>query len=134
METTSHVHARRDEPHAKPGPVDSAILLTDSVLTIVELAKVEALQALETLPRLLMLACCRLPVLLLTWLSFAVLVACAIYTSTGNLVAAAGSFFLLQLALTLVLEYRTQRLHERMKFSKTREALSLLQGSLKART
>ncbi len=131
-------HARfNDSGMPPPTPVlgvqDSAILLMESLLILLRLARAEALQACATLPQLLSLTLYRLPVLLLTWVSFGVLIACSVYTVAGSPVLAAGSFFLLQLGLTLVLERRAGRLYKRMEFTETRKGLVSLQASLQER-
>jgi hypothetical protein len=121
-------------PGAMPGAQASAILLLDGLLTLMRLGKAEALQALETLPQLLSLSLYRLPALLLTWLSFGALVASGVYAATDDsAVYAAGSFFLLQLGLTVMLERRARLLHRRMEFPQTRQGLAVLQASLKER-
>lgn len=132
MENTPH-SARRGRPGAMPGSRDSAILLTDAVLTLLQLGRVEAMQALDTLPHLLGVNLYRLPLMLLTWISFGVLVACTVYALAGSLVLAAGSFFLLQLGLTLRLEQRARELRARMAFTETRAGLASLQAALKSR-
>jgi hypothetical protein len=127
---------RRDDgatPYSVPGAQDSAILALDALLTLLRIGKAEALQALATLPHLLGMNLYRLPVLLLTWISFGVLVACSVYTATSSLVLAAGSFFLLQLGLTLLLERRYRRLHSRVEFLETRRSVAALQASLAER-
>jgi hypothetical protein len=124
---------RLTAPGTVPDAKDSAILLLDAVLTLLQLGRAEAAQALATVPEWLGLNFYRLPALLLTWLSFGVLVACSIYALTHSLVLAAASFFVLQLGLTLLLERRSRRLRARMSLPETRHGLAVLQASLKAR-
>jgi hypothetical protein len=100
---------------------------------LLRLGKSEALQALAALPQLLILCLCRLPALLLTWLSFGALVASSVYALTGNAVLSALSFFLLQLGLTVLLERRFRRLRERLAFPETRKGMAMFQAGLRER-
>lgn len=118
---------------AKPGLKDSTILTLDSVLTLMRLFKAEAALAVASLPALLALGFARAPVYLLTWLSFCIFVACAVYAWFDNVVAGAGAFFALQLGLAVLLEWKIRRLHERIDFPESRKGLAVLQASLKER-
>lgn len=129
----SNRRADTPAPVSVPGAQDSAILMLDAFLTLLRLGKAEAVQALVTLPHLLGLNLYRLPVLLLTWISFGVLVACFVHTSTHSLVLSTGSFFLQQLGLMLVLEARYRRLHARIEFAESRKCLVALQATLAER-
>jgi hypothetical protein len=128
---------RGDRSNPAPGPVpglkESAFLVIDAALALLNLARAESRQWLAALPELLLLDLYRLPLLLLTWVSFGVLVACAVYSFSGDLVSAAGSFFVLQLALTVMLERRRNRLRERMQFRETSRGLRELQAGLQER-
>ena len=118
----------------RPGFKDSAILTLDSLLTLMRLVKAEAGQAVATLPQLLALGLARGPAYLLTWLSFCIFAACGVYAVSGNnLVFGAATFFVLQLGLTLVLELKIRRLHERIDFPESRKGLAVLQAGLKER-
>lgn len=118
---------------ARPGFKDSAILTLDSTLTLMRLFKAEAGQAAAALPQLLALGLARGPAYLLTWLSFCIFAACGVYAVSGNLVFGAATFFVLQLGLTLVLELKIRRLHERIDFPESRKGLAVLQAGLKER-
>lgn len=133
MDNESANSSAESPPGSVPGVQDSAILLMDSCLTLLRLGKAEAAQALATLPQLLSLALYRLPALVLTWISFVVLVACSVYAFTESPVLTAGSFFLMQVGLTLVLEQRSRLLQQRLEFTETRKGLTVLQASLKER-
>ncbi|MES2603633.1 MAG: hypothetical protein V4603_01780 [Pseudomonadota bacterium] len=133
MENGTSNEGGSQPPAAVPGVKDSMMLLVDSLLTLLLLGKSEAAQILAFLPQLLELHLCRLPVLLLTWISFGVLVACSVYTYSENLVFSAGSFFVLQVGMMLVLERRLRRLREQMDFPETRKGLTALQLSVKQR-
>lgn len=122
------------EELARPGFKDSTILTLDSVLTLMRLAKAEAGQALGTLPKLLGLNLARAPVYLLTWLSFCIFVACAVYALTNdNIVWGAGVFFALHLVAAVLLELKIRRLHDRIEFPESRKGLAVLQAGLMER-
>jgi hypothetical protein len=119
---------------ARPGFKDSTILTLDSVLTLMRLAKAEAGQALGTLPKLLGLSLARAPVYLLTWLSFCIFVACAVYALTGdNVVWGAAAFLGLHLLVVAALELKIRSLHGRMDFPESRKGLAVLQAGLMER-
>jgi len=118
----------------KPGLKDSTILTLDSVLTLMRLFKAEAACALGSLPMLIGLNVARGPVYLLTWLSFCVFAACAVYAwFDGNVVLGAATFFVLQLVVAVVLEVKIRHLHRRLDFEESRRGFTVLQQSLKER-
>lgn len=119
---------------ARPGFRDSAILTLDSVLTLMRLFKAEAGQAAGAFPQLLALGLARGPLYLLCWLGFCIFAACGVYAVSGNsIVWGAATFFVLQLGLTLVLELKIRRLHDRIDFPESRKGLAVLQAGLKER-
>lgn len=133
MANESPDEGREQVPPDAPGAIDSSLLALDAAQTLLQLVKAELRQWLTTLPELLLVDLYRLPLLLLTWISFGVLVACAVFAASGNLVFSVGSFFVLQLAFMLVLERYRRRLHSRMEFRETRKGLLALQTSLEER-
>lgn len=117
----------------KPGVKDSTILTLDSLLTLLRIFKAEAALAVASLPALLGLSLARAPVYLLTWLSFAIFVACAVAAVFDSVVAGAGAFFVLHLVVAGVLEWKIHRLHALIDFPESRKGLEVLQESLKER-
>jgi hypothetical protein len=117
----------------KPGIKDSTILTLDSLLTLLRIFKAESALALSSLPALIGLSLTRAPVYLLTWLSFAIFVACAVAAVFDSVVAGAGAFFLLHLVVVGVLEWKIHRLHARIDFPESRKGLAVLQASIKER-
>lgn len=117
----------------KPGIKDSTILTLDSLLTLLQIFKAEAAQALGSLPALLGLSLARAPVYLLTWLSFAIFVACAAAAVFDSAVAGAGAFFLLHLAVAGMLEWKIRRMHALIDFPESRKGLAVFQESLTER-
>lgn len=117
----------------KPGIKDSTILTLDSVLTLMRIFKAETALALGSLPALLGLSLARAPVYLLTWLSFGIFVACAVAAVFDSVVAGAGAFFALHLAVAGILEWKIRRMHELIDFPESRRGLADLQESLRER-
>jgi hypothetical protein len=120
-------------PDAVPGMRDSTVLLLDALMNLLGLARAEALQAARAVPQLLVVNLYRLPILLLAWISFCVLIACSIYALTESTIYSAGSFFMLQLTLMVLLEQGYRRLHARIEFRETRKGLVALRAGLKDR-
>jgi hypothetical protein len=116
-----------------PGLQESVVLAMDSFLTLINLFKAEAALALSALPMFVALNITRLPVYLLTWISFAILVATAVYTLTGNLLLTAGAFFVLQLALTFLLERMLRTTREACSLPETRKSMAMAIASVKER-
>jgi hypothetical protein len=80
---------------------------------VIELARAEALLALRTLPKLIMLWLIMMPVLLLTWCAFSMLLAWSVYAASAQVGLGMLVFFLLQLFLLLscrwlFVQYRTR--------------------------
>jgi hypothetical protein len=118
---------------APPGFQESVALALDSFLTLTHLFKAEAALAMSVLPTFVALNITRLPVYLLTWISFAILVAAAVYSLTANLLLTAGAFFLLHLALTLLLEGFLRKARETCSLPETRKSLAMTITTLKER-
>ncbi len=116
-----------------PGLEESLVLAMDSLLTLIKLFKAEASLALSILPTYVLLNLARLPIYFLTWISFAVLVATAIYILTGNLLLTAGAFFILQLGLTFVLERFVRKTREICSLPETRKSVAVTVASIKER-
>jgi hypothetical protein len=116
-----------------PGLQDSLVLAMDSLLTFVRLFKAETALALSILPAFVALSLTRLPVYLLTWISFAVFVAAAVYTFTENILLTTGAFFILQLALAFLLERILRKAREACSMPETRKSMALAIAGLKER-
>lgn len=69
---------------------------------IVDLARVEALLAVRTLPKVMMLWLLMMPIMLLTWCAFSALVAWAVFSLSGQVGLGMLTFFLQQTLLLLV--------------------------------
>lgn len=116
-----------------PGVRDSALLAMDSILTLLLLFRSEAALAISTIPALVKLNVVSVPIHLLTWLSFCVCLAVAVFTVLENALLGVVTFFLLQLGLSAFLESRIRILSKRMGFRESRKGLVLMQDSLKER-
>ncbi|MGV8834603.1 hypothetical protein [Cellvibrio sp.] len=80
---------------------------------VVDLARVEALLAIRTFPKLIMLWLLMMPVMLLTWCAFSTLMAWSVFAASGQVGLGMLTFFLLQVLLLLVcrllfVKYRTR--------------------------
>ena len=134
METDTTQHdAAGPTPAGTPGAGDSALLVMDSILTLLQLLRSEAAQAARSVPALVLLNLLRLPIYMLTWLSFCVLLACGAHALFDNLRLSVGTFFLLQVVVILVLERRLQTLKARMAFAESRKGLATLQAGMRER-
>ena len=133
METDRTTHSTANPPPGTPGPSDSAILVMDSILTLLQLLRSEASQAARSVPALVQFNLLRLPVYMLAWLSFCVLIACGAHALLDNLLLGVAAFFLLQVAVILVLERRLQVLKARMTFAESRKGLATLQAGMRER-
>ena len=143
------MNVRTEEPMTAPDPVDPAepimadlpppgfqasiALAMDSLLTFIRLFKTESALALSVLPALMVLNIIRLPVYLLTWISFAIFVATAVYSWTENLLLTAGAFFILHLALAFVLERVLRKTSEAFSLRETRKGVTLAITGIKER-
>jgi membrane protein implicated in regulation of membrane protease activity len=120
-------------PGTPPGLQASLVLAMDSLLTFIKLFKAETSLALSVLPAYVLLNLARLPIYFLTWVSFAAVVATAVYTLTGNLLLTAGSFFILQLGLIFVLESLVRKAREICSLPETRKSMAVTVASIKER-
>lgn len=116
-----------------PGIHDSFVLAMDYLLTLSRLFKAEASLALSALPLFVALNITRLPVYLLTWISFAVLVATGVYVLTGSPLLTAAAFFILQLALTFLLERQLRKAREACSLPETRRSMTEAVAGIKER-
>lgn len=118
---------------APPGLQESAILAMDSLLTLINLFKAEAALALSALPMFVALNITRLPVYFLTWISFALFVAAAVYSMSGNLLLTAGAFFILHAALAFLLERTLKKTRQAFSMSETRKSVATAIAGVKER-
>lgn len=116
-----------------PGLQESVILAMDSFLTLINLFKAEAALALSALPMFVALNITRLPVYVLTWISFALFVAAAVYSLSGNLLLTAGAFFILHVALAFLLERMLGKTREACSMPETRKSMAIAITGLKER-
>ncbi len=98
---------------------------------VIDLARTEALLALNSLPKLMMLWLIMMPIILLTWCSFSVLAAWALVAVTGELGWGILTFFLLQLLLLLVCRVLFVKYRTRMTFPYTRAQVDNFMRSTK---
>lgn len=87
---------------------------------VVDLARVEALLAVRTLPKLMMLWLLMIPIILLTWCAFSALMAWSIAAASEQIGLGMLAFFLLQVLLLLVCRWLYVKYRARMTFPYTR--------------
>lgn len=87
---------------------------------IIDLARMEALLAIRTFPKVLMLWLLMMPVILLTWVSFSVLAGWGIYALTGEFGWGIFTVFFQQLLLLLVCRWLFIKYRTRMTLPNTR--------------
>ncbi|MES2625071.1 MAG: hypothetical protein V4628_07325 [Pseudomonadota bacterium] len=116
-----------------PGLQESVVLALDFILAFVRLFKAEASLALSALPALVVLNIVRLPVYLLTWISFSILVATGMYTLTGSILLTAVTFFILQLGLALLLERQIRKTRAVCSMPESKKNMQMAIASLKER-
>ncbi len=94
--------------------------LVDFAGGVVDLARAEALLALNSLPKVVMLWLIMMPVILLTWCSFSVLIAWGAVALSGELGLGILMFFLLQALLLVICRLLFVKYRRRMTFPCTR--------------
>jgi len=87
---------------------------------IIDLARMEALLAVRTFPKVLMLWLLMMPVILLTWVSFSVFAGWGVYALSGELGWGIFTVFFQQLLLLLVCRWLFIKYRERMTLPNTR--------------
>lgn len=104
--------------------------LMDFAGGVMDLARAEALLAVSSLPKLLMLWLIMMPIILLTWCSFSVLIAWGAVALSGESGVGVLTFFLLQVLLLLTCRLLFVKYRRRMTFPHTRAQIdSFIQGA-----
>lgn len=93
---------------------------------IVDLARVEALIAIRTLPKLVMLWLLIMPIMLLTWCAFSALMAWSVFAASGLVGLGMLTFFLQQVLLLLICRWLFIRYRTRMTLPYTRAQIDNL--------
>ncbi|HSC68935.1 MAG TPA: hypothetical protein VLC79_14655 [Cellvibrio sp.] len=96
----------------------------------IDLARVEAMLALRTIPRVLMLWLLMMPVILLTWCSFSALTSWAVYAASEEIGLGIFMFFLQQLLLLLSCRWLFLKYRLRMTMPYTRAQLDTFMRSM----
>lgn len=120
-------------PENNPSPNTTANLATDVEQTlqlgeqfvgfiggVVDLARVEALLAIRTLPKLIMLWLLIMPIMLLTWCAFSALMAWSVFAASGQVGLGMLMFFLQQVLLLLICRWLFVKYRTRMTLPYTR--------------
>jgi hypothetical protein len=87
---------------------------------VVDLARVEALLAIRTLPKLIMLWLLIMPIMLLTWCAFSALMAWSVFAASGQVGLGMLTFFLQQVLLLLICRWLFIKYRTRMTLPYTR--------------
>ena len=87
---------------------------------LMSLARAEALLSVRTFPKLLMLWLLMVPVILMTWCAFSVLLSWMVTAASNQIGLGIFTFFLLQLLLLLMCYWLIVRYRARIGFSYTR--------------
>lgn len=98
---------------------------------MVDLARMEAVLAVRTFPKLIMLWLIIMPVMLLTWCAFSVLLSWAVFATSGQTGLGLLTFLLLQILLLLVCWWCFIRFKARMSFPYTRAHVEQFARSIK---
>jgi uncharacterized membrane protein YqjE len=96
----------------------------------VDLARVEMMLALRTVPKVLMLWLLMMPVILLTWCSFSALTAWAVYEASEEIGLGIFMFFMQQLLLLLTCRWLFLKYRVRMTLPYTRAQLDTFMRSM----
>lgn len=88
-----------------------------------DLARIEALLAVKSMPRLVMLWFLMMPILLLTWCSFSAMIAWGVYALSANPGFGFVAFFVLQLLILMVCRWRYSVYKARITLPYTRQHL-----------
>lgn len=87
---------------------------------LVDLARAEALLAIRTLPKIMMLWLLIMPIMLLTWCAFSALMAWSVYAASDQVGLGMLTFFLLQVLLLLICHWLFVKYRTRMTMPYTR--------------
>jgi len=119
------------ENDASPGPATSWLTDIEHTLQlgeqfmstiggIVGLARAEALLAVRTLPKLVMLGLLVIPIILLAWCAFSALLAWCVFAASQEVGLGMLAFFLQQIVLLLVCRWLYLKYRTRMSLPYTR--------------
>jgi uncharacterized membrane protein YqjE len=87
---------------------------------IIDLARVEALLAIRTLPKMIMLWLLIIPIMLLTWCAFSALLAWSVFAASEQVGLGILTFFLQQVLLLLICRWLFIKYRTRMAMPYTR--------------
>jgi len=87
---------------------------------VIDLARMEALLAIKTLPKLLMLWLIMIPIILLTWCAFSALAAWSVYAASDEIGLGMLMLFMLQVLLLLSCRWLFVKYRKRMTLPYTR--------------
>ena len=97
----------------------------ETLLSLLHLFRLEVSLTLASLPALLGLMLVKVPLLLLAWVSFGVVVALALHGLTGSALVGGIGFFCLQLLALVLVEWQQRKIARRCGLPETRKNLNL---------
>lgn len=108
--------------------IDQTLRLGEQVIGIiggiVDLARVEALLAIRTLPKIMMVWMLMMPIMLLTWCAFSALVAWSVFVVSGQVGLGMLTFFMQQVLLLLVCRWLFMKYRKRIGMPYTRAQIN----------
>lgn len=108
--------------------IDQTLRLGEQVVGvvggIVDLARVEALLAVRTLPKIMMVWMLMIPTMLLTWCAFSALLAWSVFAVSGQVGLGMLTFFLQQVLLLLVCRWLFMKYRKRISMPYTRAQIN----------
>lgn len=123
-ESVSENNASQDIGTGWPADVEKTLQLGEQLVGcisgVVGLARVEAMLAIHTLPKLIMLWLLIMPIMLLTWCAFSILLAWSVFAASGQVGLGMLTFFLQQVLLLLVCRWLFIKYRTRMTLPYTR--------------
>ena len=102
--------------------------IVDFFLSSMDLAGLEIRLAVQTLPKLILIILLMVPLLLLVWCSFSVLIAWCVFTLTAQMGLGLLAFFVLQVGLFLICRSFFNKYCSRMTLPNTRAQIAALTG------
>lgn len=123
-----------EKPTGIAADIEQTLQLGEQFLSFftgaIDLARIETMLALRTVPRVLMLWLLMMPVILLAWCSFSALTAWAVYAISDELGLGIFMFFLQQMLLLLVCRLLFLKYRQRMTLPYTRAQIDTFLRSM----
>ncbi|WP_323815565.1 hypothetical protein [Cellvibrio sp. NN19] len=133
--TSSAEEPARKQPSGVEADVEKTMQLGAHIVGVlggvIDLARMEALLAMRTLPKLIMLCLLIMPVMLLAWCAFSVFLSWMVFSASSQAGLGFLTFLLLQILLLLICIWGFYRFKARMNFPYTRAQVEQFTRSIK---